>query len=131
MNFKDSIAITALTLADWLDDRLTIAAIGLATGYFGFGDAQWVAISNWIVGTATLALVLIPDPRKRAKNELSPIDLVAGKDRAVRRDGAGVECGDPAADQLRQSMPSIDHPVIGGADDTYPNLPPAGYGDRD
>lgn len=117
MNWKDRVAIAAITLADWLDDRLTIAAIGLATGYFGFGDAQWGAISNWIVGTAALALVLIPDPRKRVKNELPPIDLVSQEGRPVRRACFGLELPLVNADQLRQPVSSNRDPDA----DTQPN----------
>jgi hypothetical protein len=83
MNFPAPLAIAIRTLADWLDDRLTIAAIGLATGYFGFGDAQWGAISNWIMSTATVILVLVPDPRRLERQnaaarseEIPEIELV-------------------------------------------------------
>lgn len=125
MNLPDPIAIAIRTLADWLDDRLTIAAIGLATGYFGMGDAQWGAISNWIVGTATVILVLIPDPRKRVKNELPPIEPQgwAGCS-GYPRDGA-----DPvrAANGLRQPVPSNRDPDA----DTQPNRwDSGGFGDK-
>lgn len=118
MGLPDPIAIAIRTLADWLDDRLTIAAIGLATGYFGMGDAQWGAISNWIVGTATVILVLIPDPRKRApSNELLPIEPQGLA-------GAGSGAG---ADQLRKPVPSNRDPDA----DTKPNRwDSGGFGDK-
>lgn len=105
MNLPAPLAIALRTLADWLDDRLTIAAIGLATGYFGLGDAQWGAISNWVVGTATVVLVLVPDPRKREtkNNDLPPIELQGRADAG----DAGVDPGAlRAADVLRQSLSS-------------------------
>lgn len=75
MSLPAPLAIAVRTLTGWLDDRLTIAAIGLFTGKFWLGDAQWDAVSSWVVALAGLILVLIPDPRKRAKNDPPPIEL--------------------------------------------------------
>jgi hypothetical protein len=55
---------------------------------------------------AGLLGVFLPDESKNVRIELPPIDLVAGKDRAVYRDGAVDEPGGVAADQLRQPVPS-------------------------
>lgn len=55
---------------------------------------------------------------------------VAPQNPVLRWPGAGAECSHSAADRVRQPVPSVDYP-IGGSDDTYPNLPPAGFGDRD
>lgn len=96
MNLPAPLAIALRELADWLDDRLTIAAIGLFTGKFGLGDAQWDAVSSWVVALAGMVLVLIPDPRKRAKNDLPPIELQG-------RAGAGAV---RAPDGVRNSLPS-------------------------
>lgn len=125
MNWPAPLAIALRTLADWLDDRLTIAAIGLATGYFGLGDVQWGVISNWIVGTATVILVLVPDPRKRApKNELPPIELQGRAD--VSDAGLGVDAVRPV-DGVRQSV-SAEHRSDA---DTQPNRwEPGGWGDK-
>lgn len=92
---------------------------------------QAEAIVTAGMALAGLLGVFLPDESKNVRIELPPIDLVSGKDRPVRRDGAVTERGDPATDQLRQSVPPVDYPVIGGADDTYPNFPPPGHGDRD
>lgn len=121
------VAIAVRTLADWFDDRLTIAAIGLATGYFGLGDAQWGAISNWIVGTATLVLVLVPDPRRLAREsanaKMPPIELVA------RTEAPGAERGSVAADGLRQSVQADPGP---GTDTESASMgrPNSGWGDQ-
>lgn len=64
MSLPASVARTLRTVADWLDDRLTIAAVGLATGYFGLGQAQWDSLTGLIVAFASAVLVLVPDPRK-------------------------------------------------------------------
>lgn len=100
MTMLERLEIAVLTLADWLDDRLTIAAIGLATGYFGFDNEQWGSISTAIVAVATALLVVIPDPRKKADAQK--------KTAAVRADAAD----DRAADRLRDT--AVDLPS--GAD---------------
>ena len=77
MSLVDALAIAVRTLADWADDRLTIAAIGLATGYFGLSDAQWTSLTGLIVAAASALLVLIPDPRKKAiAHDSQPITVV-------------------------------------------------------
>lgn len=79
MSLVDSLAIAARTLADWGDDRLTIAAVGLATGYFGLSDAQWTSLTGLIVAAASALLVLIPDPRKKATAHDPPPITVVGR----------------------------------------------------
>ena len=96
MTLSAPVARTIRTIADWLDDRLTIAAIGLATGYFGLSDAQWASLTSLIVAFATTVLVLVPDPRKSEIQSDEPTPsappLVVG--RAVVPDG-GVRAAVP------------------------------------
>lgn len=81
MSLGDSAAIAVRAVADWCDDRLTIAALGLATGYFGLSDAQWNSVTGLIIAAASALLVLIPDPRKKAKADIGdPITLVGRAD---------------------------------------------------
>ena len=77
MTLSAPVARTIRTIADWLDDRLTIAAIGLATGYFGLSDAQWASLTSLIVAFATTVLVLVPDHRKSdiQSNATTPIAM--------------------------------------------------------
>ena len=92
MTLSAPVARTIRTIADWLDDRLTIAAIGLATGYFGLSDAQWASLTSLIVAFATTVLVLVPDPRKSdiKSNDPTPstpplvVDSAAVPDSGVR-----------------------------------------------
>lgn len=81
MSLGDSVSLAVRAVADWCDDRLTIAALGLATGYFGLSDAQWNTVTGLIVAAASALLVLIPDPRKKAKTDVGdPITLVGRAD---------------------------------------------------
>lgn len=91
---------------------------------------QAEAIVTAGMALAGLLGVFTTDEPKTVKVELPPIDLVS-RNNPVYRDGAVAERGGAAADGLRQPVSSVDYPVIGGADDTYPNLPPPGHGDRD
>lgn len=55
-------------VADWLDDRWTWTAIGLLTGYFGFGSSdalEWQAWQEAGIALASLALILIRDKKRR------------------------------------------------------------------
>lgn len=114
-----------------------IAALSLS------GPEKWVAL---IVSGSAIIGILIPDtvePKSQGYNDASQ-DMgeapttqperagtdVAPQNPVLRWPGAGAECSHSAADGVRQPVPSVDYP-IGGSDDTYPNLPPAGFGDRD
>lgn len=55
---------------------------------------------------------------------------VAPQNPVIHRSVAGAERGNSASDGLRQPVQAVDYP-IGGADDTYPNMAPLGFGDRD
>lgn len=84
MSLGNSVSLAVRAVADWCDDRLTIAALGLATGYFGLSDAQWNTVTGLIVTAASALLVLIPDPRKKAKTDVGdPITLVGRADAPV------------------------------------------------
>lgn len=84
MSFMERLALAIRTLAGWLDDRMTIAAIGLATGYFGLGNTTWDSLASLIVALSAFLLIVIPDPRKKqqrllqeASRALPPIELVS------------------------------------------------------
>ena len=74
--------------------------------------------------------------------QLPPIELVGrATDKHLADQGpivpgdagscAGAErSAEQSAGRLRQPVPPVDYP-LGDADDTYPNLPPSGFGDRD
>lgn len=93
MSFLERLALAIRALAGWLDDRMTIAAIGLATGYFGLGNTTWDSLASLIVALSAFLLIVIPDPRKKqqrllqeASRALPPIELVSvagGADGAV------------------------------------------------
>ena len=108
MTLPAPVARTIRTIADWLDDRLTIAAIGLATGYFGLSDAQWASLTSLIVAFATTVLVLVPDPRKSDTQPdeptPSPPPLVVGRaavpDSGVRA-AVPPDGGDPSGNGSR------------------------------
>jgi hypothetical protein len=56
-------------VADWFDDRWTWAAIGLLTGYFGFGSSdalEWQAWQEVGIAVASLILILVRDKKRRA-----------------------------------------------------------------
>ena len=86
----DRLKIMAEHVADWLDDRWTWTAIGLLTGYFGFGSAdsmEWKAWQEMGIAVASLVLILVRDqkrspvePQQKAgwndASEIPPIDLV-------------------------------------------------------
>lgn len=119
---------------------------------------QAEAIVTAGMALAGLLGVFLADDPKNVRIELPPVELIGqpqgyndasqnvgetsvyqlgrtGADLApqstvLRLPGAGAERSDSASDGLRQSVPSVDYP-IGGADDTYPNLAPLGFGDRD
>lgn len=71
------------------------------------------------VGMALAGLlgVFLSEEPKAIHVQLPPIELVSKKDRPVYRAGAGPERGDPAADQLRQSVPAESRSEV----DTQPN----------
>lgn len=79
-------ATVVRTVADWLDDRMTIAAVGLVAGYFGLSDAQWQSVTGLIVAVASTALVLIPDPGKSKASADEPIPPKIVVDRAAAPD---------------------------------------------
>lgn len=119
---------------------------------------QAEAIVTAGMALAGLLGVFLADDPKNVRIELPPVELIgqpqgyndasqdmgetpvpqsgrasadmAPQNPVLRWPGAGAECSHSAADGVRQPVPSVDYP-IGGSDDTYPNLPPAGFGDRD
>lgn len=118
MTLLERLEIGVLTLADWLDDRLTIAAIGLATGYFGFDNEQWASISTAIVAVATALLVVIPDPRKKVESQ---------KKTAVARADAA---DDRAAGRLRDWPVDLPASLRNQAPDAADDNRSGGWGDR-
>lgn len=103
--------------------------IQAARGHSVNPDALFNQIDFWLGVVMTIAggFGLLPDEPKSIKSELPPIDLQG-------RPEYGNAGADPQpvrpADELRQSVPPTrGH---GTADpNTYPNLNPVGFGDRD
>lgn len=116
MSFMERLALAIRTLAGWLDDRMTIAAIGLATGYFGLGNTTWDSLASLIVALSTFLLIVIPDPRKKqrrlqqqqgASSALPPIELVST---------AGSAAGDVDSGLRADPVPPSGGPGPGPAD---------------
>jgi hypothetical protein len=89
---------------------------------------QAEAIVTAGMALAGLLGVFLADEQKPKVPALPPIELQGPAGAGDAWAGA-----DPVrlVDGMRQPVPPVDYPIIGGADDTYPNLPPAGFGDRD
>lgn len=145
----DRLKIMAEHVADWLDDRWTWTAIGLLTGYFGFGSAdsmEWKAWQEMGIAVASLVLILVRDqkrspvePQQKAgwndASEIPPIDLVGKSEsgtaspaeHANLRDPI-VDCrgADPVANGLQQ-VPSRHRSIP----TEVVNRNPHGFGDRD
>ena len=145
----DRLKIMAEHVADWLDDRWTWTAIGLLTGYFGFGSAdsmEWKAWQEMGIAVASLVLILVRDqkrhsvePQQKAgwndASEIPPIDLVGKsesgtaspaehadfRDSILARRGA-----DPVADSVQRVSPRARSNTIEAIDRN-----PHGFGDRD
>ena len=147
--FSGRIKLIAEKVADWLDDRWTWTAIGLLTGYFGFGSAdapEWRAWQEVGIAVASLVLILVRDqkrspvePQQKAgwndASEIPPIDLVGKSEsgfarpaeHADVRDSVVDRCRtDPVADGVRRVPPSLRSNTAEAIDRN-----PHGFGDRD
>ena len=145
----DRLKIMAEHVADWLDDRWTWTAIGLLTGYFGFGSAdsmEWKAWQEMGIAVASLVLILVRDqkrspvePQQKAgwndASEIPPIDLVGKSESGTAspaehadfRDSILARRGDdPVADSV-QRVSSRARSNTAEAMDRNPH----GFGDRD
>ena len=144
----DRLKIMAEHVADWLDDRWTWTAIGLLTGYFGFGSAdsmEWKAWQEMGIAVASLVLILVRDqkrspvePQQKAgwndASEIPPIDLVGKSESGTAspaehadfRDSILARRGDdPVADSV-QRVSSRARSNTADAIDRNPH----GFGDR-
>jgi hypothetical protein len=94
-------------VADWFDDRWTWAAIGLITGYFGFGSsdaAEWQAWQEAGITAASLILILVRDKRRSVRNEEE-------KHTPITNTPDRINC---TPNRLRESMPAEFDPKIDG-----------------
>jgi len=103
----------------WLGAELTADQISLVMGA--------------VYGVDTVLKIVLPDRLGGTHDDepvpaLPPIELQGRSDAGDAWADAGSV---RATDRMRQPVPAVDYPIIGGSDDTYPNLPPAGFGDRD
>lgn len=128
----DRLKIMVEKLADLLDDRWTWAAIGLLTGYFGFGSSdalEWQAWQEVGIAVASLVLILVRDQKRRPvespKNtgwndasETTPIECTEKSEdspaipaeRANLRDPVvDHRRSDPVADSVQRVQPIGDH----------------------
>jgi hypothetical protein len=100
-------------VADWLDDRWTWAAIGLITGYFGFGSsdaAEWQAWQEVGIAVASLILILVRDKKRRAPDGKEIVNEILNH-------AAVTKPSDPVSrtpDRLRESMSPEFDPKIDG-----------------
>lgn len=145
----ERLKIMAEHVADWLDDRWTWTAIGLLTGYFGFGSAdapEWRAWQEVGIAVASLVLILVRDQKRRPvepqqkagwndASEIKPIEFVGKSEnspirfseRTDRHDSVLDRRGpDPVADGV-QLVPSRTRSNTVEAADRAPH----GFGDRD
>ena len=109
----DRLKIMAEHVADWLDDRWTWTAIGLLTGYFGFGSAdsmEWKAWQEMGIAVASLVLILVRDqkrspvePQQKAgwndASEIPPIDLVGKSESGSACPAEHADFRDPILDR--------------------------------
>ena len=112
-----TLAAGAITGLWWMGAELTADQISLVMGA--------------VYGVDTILKIVMPDRLGETHDDetVSALPQIELQGRADAGD-AGVDAGAVrAVDGLRQPVPPVDYP-IGGADDTYPNLPPAGFGDR-
>lgn len=117
----ERLKIMAEHVADWLDDRWTWTAIGLLTGYFGFGSAdsmEWKAWQEVGIAVASLVLILIRDeklrplePKQQAgwndASESSPIERTGKTDGSFANPAANANLRDPVIDH-RGTDPVVD-----------------------
>src|SRR5574343_1257709 len=108
----DRLKIMAEHVADWLDDRWTWTAIGLLTGYFGFGSAdsmEWKAWQEVGIAVASLVLILIRDEKRRPvepqqkagwndASEIPPIELTGKSESGLARAAEHADRRDPVVD---------------------------------
>src|SRR5574343_428142 len=108
----DRLKIMAEHVADWLDDRWTWTAIGLLTGYFGFGSAdsmEWKAWQEMGIAVASLVLILVRDQKRRPvepqqkagwndAGEIPPIELTGKSECGSAGTAANANLRDPAVD---------------------------------
>lgn len=124
----ERLKIIAEHVADWLDDRWTWTAIGLLTGYFGFGSAdsmEWKAWQEAGISVASLVLILVRDQKRRPlepppksgwndANEAPPIE------RTGKYEGSSAS---PAANATLRA-PVVDHRGIDAMVDGLQRVPP-------
>ena len=108
----ERLKIMAEHVADWLDDRWTWTAIGLLTGYFGFGSAdsmEWKAWQEVGIAVASLVLILVRDQKRRPiepqqkagwndASEIPPIDLVGKSESSLASPAEHADFNDPVLD---------------------------------
>lgn len=145
----DRLKIMAEHVADWLDDRWTWTAIGLLTGYFGFGSAdsmEWKAWQEMGIAVASLVLILVRDQKRRLvepqqkagwndASEIPPIELVGKSESGSARPAEHADRRDPVldrrgadvvADSVQRVPPSTRSNTTEAADRES-----HGFGDRD
>lgn len=145
----DRLKIMAEHVADWLDDRWTWTAIGLLTGYFGFGSAdsmEWKAWQEVGIAVASLVLILVRDQKRRPvepqqkagcndASEIPPIDLVGKSEKRLSGLSECTDHFDPVldrrgvdvvADGVQRVPPRTRSNTVEATDRN-----PHGFGDRD
>ena len=128
----ERVKVALAKLADWFDDRWTWAAIGLLTGYFGFGTAdavEWQAFQEVGIAVASLILILVKDKR-RVPSETPPPDepkvpsVPASTPRTVR-------VLDSGAPTRSGGVPNVPSRRSSNTREAAESPQPHGYGDRD
>lgn len=145
----DRLKIMVEKLADLLDDRWTWAAIGLLTGYFGFGSSdalEWQAWQEVGIAVASLVLILVRDQKRRPlepppksgwndASEILPIELpgtsesgtASPAEHADFRDSILARRGD---DPVADSVQRVSSRARSNTDEAI-DRNPHGFGDRD
>ena len=145
----DRLKIMAEHVADWLDDRWTWTAIGLLTGYFGFGSAdsmEWKAWQEMGIAVASLVLILVRDqkrspvePQQKAgwndASEIPPIDLVGKSESGTASPAEHADFRDPVVDHrgddpVADSVQRVSSRARSNTADAI-DRNPHGFGDRD
>ena len=113
MMLSDRLKMMAEKLADWLDDRWTWAAIGLLTGYFGFGSSdavEWLAWQEVGIAVASLVLILVRDQNRRSSPSSTDESGYTDRSNEVEHDHDDVPSKPAAVPRSREAVPPlVDH----------------------
>lgn len=145
----DRLKIMAEHVADWLDDRWTWTAIGLLTGYFGFGSAdsmEWKAWQEMGIAVASLVLILVRDQKRRPvepqqkagwndASEIPPIDLVGKSESGTASPAEHADFRDSivdhrGTDSVADSVQRVSSRARSNTAESI-DRNPHGFGDRD